>query len=157
MDTRTTPAGRRAPKPKTHQHRARILALQVLYEVDVTLHDWHVSLATHAEATKASARVIAIASFIIDGVFTSIESVDELIVKYAPMWPLQQLSPVDRNVLRLALFELMPGSDVPPKVVINEAVELAKEFGGAASSRFTNGVLAAALAGLGLANKTTSD
>jgi N utilization substance protein B len=157
MDTRTTPTGRRAPKPKTHQHRARILALQVLYEVDMSDHDWQVSLATHAEATEASDRVIAMASSIVDGVFTSLESVDELIVKYAPMWPLAQLSPVDRNVLRLALFEMMPGSDVPPKVVINEAVELAKEFGGAASSRFVNGVLGAALAGLGLASNTTSD
>jgi N utilization substance protein B len=157
MDTRTTPTGRREPKPKTHQHKARTLALQVLYEVDVSRHDWQVSLATHAKATEASGRVIAMASFIVDGVCTSLESVDVLIVKYAPMWPLEQLSPVDRNVLRLALFELMPGSDVPPRVVINEAVELAKDFGGAASSRFVNGVLGAALAELELTSNTKID
>jgi N utilization substance protein B len=112
-------------------------------------HDWQESLAIHAEATEASDRVIAMASSIVDGVLTSLESVDDLIVKYAPMWPLEQMSPVDRNVLRLSLFELMLGSGVPPKVVINEAVELAKEFGGAGSPRFVNGVLGAALAGLG--------
>ncbi len=148
METRTTPAGGRTKKPKTHQHKARSLALQVLYEIDVTGHEWHMSIATHAEATAASHRVIEMANTVVQGVMASMSRVDELIEINAPMWPIGQLSPVDRNVLRLALFEMLPGSDVPPKVAINEAVELAKEFGGAASSRFVNGVLGAALEGL---------
>ena len=149
METRTSSSGRRAKKPKTHQHRARVLALQVLYEVDAVGHDWEASLGTHAEATGASDRVEELATTMIKGVLAAMAEVDELIVTNAPMWPLNQLSPVDRNVLRLALFELLPGSTAPPKVAINEAVELAKEFGGAASSRFVNGVLGAALEGLG--------
>jgi N utilization substance protein B len=157
METRTSPSGRRAKKPKTHQHRARVLALQVLYEVDAVGHDWEVSLATHAEATRASDRVVELATTTIKGVLAAMAEVDELIVTNAPMWPLNQLSPVDRNVLRLALFELLPGSTVPPKVAINEAVELAKEFGGAASSRFVNGVLGATLEGLGSAGAISTD
>jgi N utilization substance protein B len=157
METRTSPSGRRAKKPKTHQHRARVLALQVLYEMDVVGHDWEASLATHAEATEASDRVVELAMTTIKGVLAAMAEVDELIVTNAPMWPLNQLSPVDRNVLRLALFELLPGSTVPPKVAINEGVELAKEFGGAASSRFVNGVLGAALEGIGSAGAISTD
>jgi|SaaInl4_100m_RNA_FD_contig_21_1300513_length_656_multi_6_in_0_out_0_2 transcription antitermination protein NusB len=157
METRTTPSGWRAKKPKTHQHRARVLALQVLYEIDITGHEWQASLTTHAAATESSERVIELATTAIEGVRAAMEQVDELITTYAPMWPLDQLSPVDRNVLRLALYELLPGSMVPPKVAINEAVELAKEFGGAASSRFVNGVLGAALEGLNSTSTTSTD
>jgi N utilization substance protein B len=79
-----------------------------------------------------------------------------LIAVHAPMWPIDQLSPVDRNVLRLALYELLPGSLVPPKAAINEAIELAKEFGSEASSRFINGVLGSALEELATAGITSS-
>lgn len=157
METRTTTPTRRAKKPKTHQHRARILALQVLYELDVVGHEWQSSLVAHADATHSSDRVVELARTTIKGVLESMPKVDELISTNAPMWPLDQLSPVDRNVLRLALFELLPGSMVPPKVAINEAVELAKEFGGEASSRFINGVLGGALDGLGSAGAISID
>jgi N utilization substance protein B len=157
METRTTPAGRRAKKPKTQQHRARVLALQVLYEIDVSRHDWRSSLATHAEATEATDHVIEMATTVVEGVLASMSHIDELISINAPMWPVDQLSPVDRNVLRLAIFELLPGSDIPPKVAINEAVELAKEFGGAASSRFVNGVLGTALEGLDSTSARSTD
>ena len=73
------------------------------------------------------------------------------------MWPVAQLSPVDRNVLRLAMYEILPGSSVPPKVAINEAVELAKEFGGEASARFVNGVLGSAFEQLAAAGTTPTD
>lgn len=157
METRTTSASRRGKKPKTLQHRARVLAMQVLYEVDVTKHGWQGSLETHAMATEAPEHVVDLATATIEGVLRSMAEVDALITTYAPMWPVSQLSPVDRNVLRLALYELLPGSTVPPKVAINEAVELAKEFGGAASSRFVNGVLGAALEGLGSASAISPD
>ena len=74
-------------------------------------------------------------------------TIDEVIRRHAPAWPLDQVSAVDRNILRIALYELRPGSPTPPKVAINEAVELAKEFGGEGSSRFVNGVLGAAVGG----------
>lgn len=157
METSTSPAGRRVKKPKTHQHKARILALQVLYEVDVTGHEWHVSLMTHAEATQSSVTITELATTLIEGVLNSLSRVDELIISNAPMWPIDQLSPVDRNLLRLALYELLIGSKIPPKIAINEAVELAKEFGGAATSRFVNGVLGAAFEAPGSSSATSTD
>jgi N utilization substance protein B len=75
------------------------------------------------------------------GVEKNLAAIDEIIVKHAPEWPIPQIPPVDRNVLRLGVFELMFLKQVPPKVVINEAVELGKTFGGESSGKFVNGVL----------------
>jgi N utilization substance protein B len=84
--------------------------------------------------------------FIIDlvrGTLDHIDEIDKIIEKAAPQWPIDQIAMVDRNVLRLGLYELMwgPRDAVPPKVAINEAIELAKSFGGESSGRFVNGVL----------------
>ena len=80
---------------------------------------------------------------LIDGVIEHINELDKIIEKAAPQWPLDQIAIVDRNVLRLGLFELLFGNrdEVPPKVAINEAIELAKSFGGDSSGKFVNGVL----------------
>jgi N utilization substance protein B len=79
---------------------------------------------------------------IVKGVQKHQRDIDKLIVKYAPEWPLDQITNVDRNVLRIGIFELeFSQSDVPPKVAINESIELAKSFGGESSGRFVNGVL----------------
>lgn len=78
-----------------------------------------------------------------EGVIESIEIVDSYIKKYATEWPIDQISGVDRNVLRLGIYELAVGLGVPPKVAINEAIEVAKNFGGEASGKFINGVLGA--------------
>jgi transcription antitermination protein NusB len=80
---------------------------------------------------------------LINGVVSHLKEVDEIIVKAAPEWPLDQITVVDRNVLRIGLFELMYENkdEVPPKVAINEAIELAKTFGGESSGKFINGVL----------------
>lgn len=77
------------------------------------------------------------------GVLGNREAIDALIVKCAPEWPLEQVTVIDRNILRLGIFELMYGNydEVPPKVAINESIELAKSFGGDSSARFVNGVL----------------
>ena len=136
----------RKPAP-TRQRRGRVLALQVLYEADVTGHRWGESLRTHAAAVKAPKAVAAFAEERVAGVLEAKVAIDEVIRRYAPAWPLDQVSAVDRNILRIALYELRPGSPTPPKVAINEAVELAKEFGGEGSSRFVNGVLGAAVEG----------
>lgn len=77
------------------------------------------------------------------GIEKNMAEIDKLIVKSAPDWPLEQITNVDRNILRIGIFELMfaGAKDVPPKVAINESIELAKTFGGASSSKFVNGVL----------------
>lgn len=69
--------------------------------------------------------------------------IDELITKYAPEWPLDQITTVDRNILRIGIYELKFNQEIPPKVAINEAIELAKTFGGESSGKFVNGVLGA--------------
>lgn len=86
------------------------------------------------------------ASFIkdlVDGVIAHCDELDRVIEKAAPQWPIDQIAAVDRNVLRLGLYELKYGNpeEVPPKVAINEAIELAKNFGGESSGKFVNGVL----------------
>lgn len=80
---------------------------------------------------------------IVAGVIQHIDQIDAILTKAAPQWPLEQIAIVDRNILRVGLFELLFGdrSEVPPKVAINEAIELAKSFGGESSGKFVNGVL----------------
>ena len=82
---------------------------------------------------------------LINGITGKVEEIDSWIVKYAPEWPLEQISLTDRNVLRVGIYELLFGNreEVPPKVAINEAIELAKNFGGESSGKFINGVLGA--------------
>lgn len=82
---------------------------------------------------------------LIDGIVGKMEEIDGWIVKYAPEWPLEQITLTDRNVLRIGIYELLFGNreEVPPKVAINEAIELAKNFGGESSGKFINGVLGA--------------
>jgi N utilization substance protein B len=78
---------------------------------------------------------------IVKGVVENQTEIDQLITKYAPEWPLDQITVVDRNVLRIGIFELKYSPEIPPKVAINEAIELAKTFGGESSGKFVNGVL----------------
>ena len=78
---------------------------------------------------------------LVDGVIDHLPEIDELIVKYAPEWPLNQITIVDRNILRIGIFEMKLYGQTPPKVAINEAIELAKGFGGPSSGKFVNGVL----------------
>ncbi len=77
------------------------------------------------------------------GVMDNLEKIDGLITKYATDWPLDQITVVDRNVLRIGAFELLFDKEIPPKVAINEAIEIAKAFGGESSGKFVNGVLGA--------------
>src|SRR5581483_6723799 len=85
-----------------------------------------------------------------DGVAKNLAAIDEVIAKHAPEWPIDQIPPVDRNVLRVGVYELMFLKQVPPKVAINEAVELGKTFGGESSGKFINGVLGALFKEAGL-------
>lgn len=78
---------------------------------------------------------------LVDGVIDHLHEIDDLVVKYAPEWPLNQITIVDRNILRIGIFEMKFYGQTPPKVAINEAIEIAKGFGGPSSGKFVNGVL----------------
>jgi N utilization substance protein B len=125
-------------KPRT---RARCFALQVLYEVDMANHPpGEVFQARHEESPLAD-DLSEFARRIVFGVLPLTASLDQLIAKYAPEWPLEQVAAIDRNILRIALWELAVSHETPIKVAINEAVELAKLYGSDSASRFVNGVL----------------
>lgn len=83
------------------------------------------------------------AESLIAGIIEHLDEINSMITKYAPEWPMEQITIVDRNILRLGVYELKFRDDVPPKVAINEAIEVAKGFGGESSGKFVNGVLGA--------------
>ena len=122
--------------------RARSLALQVLYEVDITNHPPGVVFKERLEDTPLTDELAEFARQIIFGVLPLLETLDQIIAEYAPEWPLDQIAAIDRNILRLACWEFAaPGGETPIKVAINEAVELAKLYGSDSAPRFVNGVL----------------
>src|SRR5688572_25747607 len=127
-------------KPRT---RARSLALQVLYEVDMANHPPGDIYKSRLEETPLTDELSEFARQIIFGVIPLTHRLDEVIAKYAPEWPLDQIAAIDRNILRMALWEFAVSHDTPVKVAINEAVELAKHYGSDSAPRFINGVLGA--------------
>ncbi len=123
------------------RRKARALALQALYEVDSAGHEVE-EVVTHLLAKGGlSEENGAFVRELVSGVIQNKEKIDLNIQNFAPAWPIEQIPVVDRNILRLAIFEVLLDNKVPVKVAINEAVELAKTFGGDNSSRFVNGVL----------------
>jgi N utilization substance protein B len=94
---------------------------------------------------------------ILKGVVDNLPEIDKAIVKYATEWPLDQITIVDRNILRIGVFELLMATDIPPKVAINEAIEIAKTFGGESSGKFVNGVLGAIFKDMDRKKKTVED
>jgi N utilization substance protein B len=123
------------------RHKARIAALKALFEVDSVGHEPEEALAREAEEMSLPEDALEFAGELVRGVMASREELDEAIRKNAPAWPLEQVAGVDRNILRLAIYEMVIDNRVPVRAAINEAVELAKEFGGEASPKFVNGVL----------------
>jgi len=130
------------------RHRARRIALQALFEIDVTNHPAGLVLTARLdyEQPPLSMEVADFARTIVHGVLLYRNQLDSIIARYAPDWPVDQIAVIDRNILRIALWETGL-EDTPIKVAINEAVELAKEYGSDASPRFINGVLGAASRG----------
>ncbi len=120
---------------------ARICALQSLYELDLTDHLLGEVVADRIEAMGLDDSQYEFARMLTAGVREFAERLDLLIAEHAPEWPLDQVAVVDRNILRLALWEVAVYRKTPLKVGINEAVELAKAFGTDSSPRFVNGVL----------------
>ncbi|MFA4846271.1 MAG: transcription antitermination factor NusB [Patescibacteria group bacterium] len=125
----------------SNRHLSRIIVLQTLYEWDF-----------RPEADLSELTKLNIDNFdepidrefidnVITGVITTVTDIDKVIAKAAPEWPVEQIASIDKTILRMAIFELQHDQETPPRVVINEAVELAKAFGGDNSSKFINGVL----------------
>lgn len=125
-----------------NRHLARTLAVQTLYEWDFRPTEAiEVLLQNNIAAMKVEVEDDQFVKTLLDGVSENMVKIDELIVRCAPEWPFDQISVIDKSILRLAIYELLFSDDVPPKVAINEAVELAKTFGGDNTFRFVNGVL----------------
>ena len=123
------------------RRKARAIALQALYEVDSAGHKVEAVIAHLLSEGKLSEENNAFVRELVNGVVQNKEKIDHNIRKFAPAWPIEQVTVIDRNILRLAIFEVLFDNKVPVKVAINEAVELAKSFGGDNSSKFVNGVL----------------
>jgi N utilization substance protein B len=135
----------------SNRHLGRIVALQTLYEQDFRQEAGDDTLEVNEVLSRNISRyreTIEDTDFIhklVDGVTKNQKNLDDTLQPLAPEWPISQIARMDRVVLRIGAYELTYATDVPPKVVINEAVELAKAFGGDNSSKFINGVLGSLL------------
>jgi N utilization substance protein B len=128
----------------SNRHLARTIALQTLYQ-------WDFDSKNQAELSHVIKRNLkefapqfddkGFIKHLVEGVIKNQKEIDGLITKYAPEWPIEQITMVDRNVLRIGIQEMKYDPDIPEKVAINEAIELAKTFGGESSGKFVNGVL----------------
>ena len=123
------------------RRRARIVALQALFEADNSNHEPMESLQRIIESQRTGKAPAAFAAELVQAVIERRDEIDGRIAKVAPAWPVDQLSAVDRNILRLAISEMLGDNGTPVRAAINEAVELAKTFGSEKSSSFVNGVL----------------
>jgi transcription antitermination protein NusB len=132
------------------RRHARILALQTLYEIDSTDHSPEAVLLRNVQepisentnpTEPPDEGVRDYTTSLVEGVLQNRDTLDHIIEDSAPSWPLDQMAKIDKNILRLAIFEILFDNRVPLKAAINEAVELGKRFGSESSSRFVNGVL----------------
>ena len=125
-------------KPRT---RARSIALQALYEIDLTGHPPELVINERLAETPLEANLGEFMRQIVMGVIPIIPELDQIIARHAPEWPLDQVAIIDRNIMRIALWEIAVSDQTPLKVAINEAVELGKLYGSDSTPRFVNGVL----------------
>ncbi len=121
--------------------KARAVALQALYEIDMADHPPLLVIRDRLSENTLDQNMAEFVSQITLGVWPIVKELDQFIAEHAPEWPLDQVATVDRNILRIALWEFAVCDNIPIKVAINEAVELAKVFGSDSSPRFINGVL----------------
>jgi N utilization substance protein B len=125
------------------RRKARTVALQALYEIDCTTHPADTVLEERLTDQPLTAELNDFARKLVQGVMAQTPALDRLIQKFAPEWPLDQMALIDRNILRMAIWEFAADRQTPIKVAINEAVELAKLYGSDSAPRFVNGVLGA--------------
>jgi N utilization substance protein B len=121
--------------------KAREVAIHILYQVEIAKTDYKEAFRSYLESYPQKQEVIDFSLMLIDGVITNLPKLDSLIKKYVKNWEIERMAVIDRNVLRMAAFEIIYLEEIPPKVSINEAIELAKRFGDIDSPRFVNGVL----------------
>ncbi len=124
---------------------AREHALKILYQLDITKRPLDLILVDYwkADDTKdiKDEEIIAFAGLLAKGVVDHLKDIDDKISEYATNWQLKRMAVIDRNSMRIGLYELKYATETPPKVAINEAVELAKKYGDLESSKFVNGIL----------------
>ncbi|HNW39646.1 MAG TPA: transcription antitermination factor NusB [Candidatus Omnitrophota bacterium] len=124
--------------------KAREYVLQMLYQVDITQGKWQEILENFCavdDRQDLSGELKDFSAELLGGVVEHLQEIDKKISKYAANWQLERMAFVDRNIMRLGCFELLFRSDIPPKVAINEAVELAKKYSGLESGKFVNAIL----------------
>ena len=145
--------------PTGSRRRSRIVAFQALYEADTAHRDALATVDRHASEAELTREAAAFARELVEGVERNRSDIDAVIARHAPAFPLDQMAPVDRNLLRLAIYEvLFDNHRAPLRTAINEAVELAKGYGSESSGRFVNGVLGAvALAAAGHERQPSPD
>ena len=134
----------------SNRHLARTLAMQTLFLWDFNgKKDKDLSMVAKEVFLNFAPNFDdhGFANSLIEGVINHLEEIDKYIIKYATEWPLNQITVVDRNILRIGVYELIFDDTIPARVAINEAIEIAKTFGGASSGKFVNGVLGAIYAG----------
>jgi N utilization substance protein B len=117
------------------------VTLEALYEIDLAGHLPEEVLDRRLQELEMESAGVAFSYKLLYGVLEHLQGIDTLITRYAPEWPLEQMAIIDRNVLRIAIFEFLVDTETPVKVAINEAVELAKVYGSDSAPRFINGVL----------------
>lgn len=122
---------------------ARIVCLQALYAMDTSSHDVRQAFAERVAEEPLPPSASEFAQALLDNIARHLTTLDDVIGRIAPEWPTDQMGIIDRNVLRIGVCEVLFGGDTPLKVAINEAIELAKTFGGDNSPRFVNGALGA--------------
>ncbi len=132
------------------RHLCRIIVLQALYELDFLGFDKinekiiNQTLERNIQANGLDvAEKKEFAYALVNGIIKNLSAVNDCLKKYAAQWPLNQITLIDRNVLRLGIYEMLLSQETPPKVAIDEAIEVAKVFGGDSSGKFVNGVLGA--------------
>ena len=124
--------------------KAREYVLQMLYQVDITHGNWQEILenfCANSDREDISGELKDFTTQLLSGVVDHLQEIDKKISKYAANWQLERMAFVDRNIMRLGCFELLFRADIPPKVAINEAVELAKKYSGLESGKFVNAIL----------------
>jgi len=127
----------------TSRRRARSIALEILYELDCTRHKADEVLARLLYDESIDEATYGFVAGLVGGVQSHRRQIDSIIEQYAPAFPVDQMAPIDRTILRIAIYEIVFTHETPLKVSINEAVELAKSYGGDATPRLVNGVLGA--------------
>lgn len=132
-------------KHMANRHLLRTIALQTLFEWDFNQRQGNLAdiFDTVKNEFAAGTEDVEFSQQLINGVVENITAIDDVIVKHAPEWPIEQITIIDRNVLRLGIYEMLFLKQTPAKVAINESVEMGKRFGGDSSGKFVNGVLGA--------------